>query len=58
VGDIATDEIFSCEMLRVWIFVNDGSSQSPNTPLENPTTRRLEDGWKVVQTTFVCGRLK
>lgn len=27
-------------------------------PVEKPTTRRLDDGWKVAQTTFVLGWLK
>jgi len=55
---MATKEVFFCEMLSVWIFEKLGISHNPKTPVENPTTRRLEAAWKVEQTTLVPAGLK
>ena len=55
---MAREDIFSCEILSVWIFVKSGISHKPNTPVENPTTSKLAEAWKAVQTTLVLGRLK
>jgi hypothetical protein len=54
-GLMATDEIFSFDIDNVWIGVKVGISHRPNTPVENPTIKRFDKGWKVAQTTFVPG---